>query len=142
MWRWSVSLVYVQYLFAVYTFNSHHHHHHRGKRKIIQRKPVHGCFQKYQQVGVCYRALLSLSFLPSPSIHILPVKNSFFSLLFSSRVSSTFSAASKPQKSHCRCYNSHSLTRSVLISFSNSNHKIHVVDKHLFGVFILYFIYF
>lgn len=105
---------------------------------------------KYQQVGVCYRALLSLSpslsyrlsFLPSPSIYILPVKNSFFSLLFSSRVSSTF-FASKPQKSHCRCYYNSialALARSVLIPFSNSNHRIYVVDKHLFGV-LFYFIY-
>ena len=94
-------------------------------------------------VFVTARFFLSLSvshfFLLHPST-FCPLKIVFFSLLFSSRVSSTF-FASKPQKSHCRCYNSIALARSVLIPFSNSNHKIYVVDKHLFGVFILFYIF-
>lgn len=97
-------------------------------------------------VFITARFLLSLSLLIFFLLHpytFCPLNIVFFSLLFFSRVSSTFFAL-KPQKSHCRCYIitlSLSLACSVLIPFSNSNHNLHVLDKHLFGVFILFYIF-
>lgn len=101
------------FFFAVYTFNSHHHHHHRGKRKNNTEKTRSWLFSKISTSWCLLpRASFFLSLHPST---FCPLKIVFFSLLYSSRVSSTFSAASKPQKSHCRYYNSIALTRLLAL---------------------------